>query len=65
MFFFKTYIIVLITIILSYFTLVFGELVPKRLGMKNAEKMAYAAVGVIKGISIVTKPFVKFLIEKC
>jgi len=53
--------IVLITIILSYFTLVFGELVPKRLGMKNAEKMAYAAVGVIKGISIVTKPFVKFL----
>jgi len=53
--------IVLITIILSYFTLVFGELVPKRLGMKNAEKMAFAAVGVIKGISIVTKPFVKFL----
>ena len=53
--------IVLITIILSYFTLVFGELVPKRLGMKNAEKMAYSAVGVIKGISIVTKPFVKFL----
>ena len=53
--------IVLITIVLSYFTLIFGELVPKRLGMKNAEKMAYAAVGVIKGISIVTKPFVKFL----
>ena len=53
--------IVLITIILSYFTLVFGELVPKRLGMKNAEKMAYAAVGIIKGISIITKPFVKFL----
>ena len=53
--------IILITIILSYFTLVFGELVPKRLGMKNAEKMAYTAVGVIKGISIVTKPFVKFL----
>jgi len=53
--------IVLITIILSYFTLVFGELVPKRLGMKNAEKMAFAAVGVVKGISIVTKPFVKFL----
>ena len=53
--------IVLITIVLSYFTLIFGELVPKRLGMKNAEKMAYAAVGIIKGISIITKPFVKFL----
>lgn len=53
--------IILITIILSYFTLVFGELVPKRLGMKNAEKMAYTAVGIIKGISIITKPFVKFL----
>ena len=53
--------IVLITIILSYFTLVFGELVPKRLAMKNYEKIAYASVGVIRAISIVTAPFVKFL----
>ena len=33
--------IVLITIILSFFTLVFGELVPKRLAMKYYEKISY------------------------
>ena len=53
--------IVLITIILSYFTLIFGELVPKRIGMKNCEKMAFASIGIIKGISTITAPFVKFL----
>ena len=53
--------IVIITIILSFFTLVFGELVPKRLAMKYYEKIAYATIGVIRGISIVTAPFVKLL----
>ena len=33
--------IIIITILLSYFTLVFGELVPKRLAMKYCEKFAY------------------------
>lgn len=53
--------IIIITIILSYFTLIFGELVPKRLAMKHSEKIAFATIGVIKAISIVTAPFVKFL----
>ena len=53
--------IVVITIILSYFTLVFGELVPKRLAMKYYEKIAFGTVGIIKFISIITAPFVKFL----
>ncbi|MCI9365375.1 MAG: HlyC/CorC family transporter [Clostridia bacterium] len=53
--------IVVITIILSYFTLIFGELVPKRLAMRNSEKIAFATIGVIKTISVVTAPFVKFL----
>ena len=53
--------IVLITIILSYFTLVFGELVPKRIAMKNYEKIAYASIGIIRTISIITAPFVRFL----
>lgn len=53
--------IVLITIILSFFTLVFGELVPKRLAMKYYEKISYATIGVIRGISVVTAPFVKLL----
>lgn len=53
--------IILITIILSYFTLIFGELVPKRIAMKYYEKIAFATIGVIRFISIVTAPFVKFL----
>ena len=53
--------IVLITIILSFFTLVFGELVPKRLAMKYYEKISFATIGVIRGISLVTAPFVKLL----
>ena len=53
--------IILITIILSYFTLIFGELVPKRLAMKNSEKIAYVSVGSIRAISIFAAPFVKFL----
>lgn len=53
--------IVIITIILSFFTLVFGELVPKRLGMKYYEKVAYASIGIIRFISIIASPFVKIL----
>lgn len=53
--------IVIITIILSFFTLVFGELVPKRLAMKHYEKISYATIGVIRVISILTAPFVKIL----
>ena len=53
--------IILITIILSFFTLIFGELVPKRLAMKNYEKIAFGSIGIIRGISIVTSPFVKLL----
>lgn len=57
----KSISIIIITIILSFFTLVFGELVPKRLAMKHYEKISFATIGVIKGISIVTAPFVKLL----
>ena len=53
--------IILITIILSFFTLVFGELVPKRLAMKNYEKISFSTIGIIRAISIITSPFVRFL----
>ena len=53
--------IIIITMILSYFTLIFGELVPKRVAMKYSEKLAFASIGIIKTISILTAPFVKFL----
>ncbi len=57
----KSISIVIITIILSYFTLVFGELVPKRIAMRYYEKVSFASVGIIKTISVITAPFVKFL----
>ena len=57
----KSISIILITMILSYFTLVFGELVPKRVAMKNYEKLAYSTIGIVRAISIITAPFVKLL----
>ncbi len=53
--------IIIITLILSFFTLVFGELVPKRLAMKHYEKIAFATIGVIRFIYLGTIPFVKLL----
>lgn len=57
----KSLAIIFITIILSFFTLVFGELVPKRIAMKHYEKISFATIGVIRTISILTAPFVKLL----
>ena len=57
----KSISIIIITIILSYFTLIFGELVPKRIAMKHYEKVSYFTVGFIRGLSLITYPFVKFL----
>ena len=53
--------IVIITLILSFFTLVFGELVPKRLAMKYYEKISFGTIGAIRAISLLTAPFVKLL----
>ena len=53
--------IVLITIILSYFTLIFGELVPKRLAMKNPEKISLIISGLIFSVSKIFSPIVWLL----
>ena len=53
--------IVLITLVLSYFSLVLGELVPKRVAMKNPEKVAFSSIRFIKFIYTITSPFVKLL----
>lgn len=53
--------VILITIILSYFTLIFGELVPKRIAMKNSEKMALMLSGAVSGISKFFSPLVTLL----
>lgn len=52
---------VVITVVLSYFSLVLGELVPKRVAQKYPEKWAFAAAGLVRGFGVATKPFVKFL----
>jgi putative hemolysin len=53
--------VIVITFILAYFTLVLGELVPKRLAMKYPEKVARMASGVIRGTSVVFKPLIWLL----
>lgn len=53
--------VVLITLILSYFTLIFGELVPKRLAMQNSEKIALGVSGILSLIASVFKPIVWLL----
>lgn len=53
--------VVIITIILSYFTLVFGELVPKRIAMKKSEPIAMFVVRPLTILLALTLPFVKFL----
>ena len=53
--------VVIITILLSYFTLVFGELVPKQVAMRKAEKLALGMSGLISGISKLCAPLVWLL----
>lgn len=53
--------LIVVTIILSYITLVFGELLPKRLALQNSQKIAMYAVKPIMLISKITIPFVKLL----
>ncbi|XOQ47576.1 MAG: Magnesium and cobalt efflux protein CorC [Eubacteriales bacterium] len=52
---------VLITLLLSYFSLVLGELVPKKIAMQRAEQLSFRFVGILQGTSTVFKPFIAFL----
>ena len=53
--------VVIITLILSYFTLVLGELVPKRIAQQKAESFSMFVVGPIRLFSKITAPIVKLL----
>ena len=53
--------VIFITLVLSYFTLIFGELVPKRIAMKKAEALALNVSGIVGGISVLFKPVVWLL----
>lgn len=57
----NTLAVIVITLILSYFTLIFGELVPKRIAMKKSEQLALAISGLVSAISVLCKPIVWFL----
>lgn len=52
---------VIFTIILSYITIVFGELVPKRLALVKSEQFARFSVGPIRFINFIFKPFIFIL----
>ena len=53
--------VILVTLILSYFTLVLGELVPKRWAMKHKEKLANGVCGAISVLTVILKPVIWFL----
>lgn len=57
----NTIIVIAITLILSYFTLVFGELVPKRIAMRSPEKIGMKVAGLINALAKVMSPFVWLL----
>ncbi|ERI99321.1 hemolysin family protein [bacterium 210820-DFI.6.52] len=55
--------LVLITLLLSYFTIVFGELVPKRIAMRKAQAVALRVAGVISLFYRIARPFVWLLAQ--
>lgn len=53
--------VVLITLVLSFFTLVLGELVPKRIAMSHKEKLAEGVCGFITVLTVILKPVIWLL----
>ncbi|WP_367926138.1 hemolysin family protein [uncultured Ruthenibacterium sp.] len=53
--------VIFITVILSYFTLILGELVPKRIAMQKPMQVARFTCGVVYGLSVVMRPVIWFL----
>ncbi len=59
--FIKTVLVVLITIVLAYFTLIFGELVPKKIAINDPYRVAKKYVDFINVVGIIFYPLIKFL----
>lgn len=53
--------LIVMTLLISFITLVLGELVPKRLALQNSEMVSLKVAGIIRFVSIVFAPVVKFL----
>ena len=54
----ETVFVVVITLLLSFFSIVLGELVPKKIAIKNAEKLSLGLCGFIRFVAIIFAPFV-------
>ncbi|MBQ8379788.1 MAG: HlyC/CorC family transporter [Clostridia bacterium] len=57
----ETITIILVTLVLSYFTLVLGELLPKRIALAYPEKVSYLVVNIIYILEKILYPFVWLL----
>ncbi len=57
----RSFVPLVITLIMSFFSIVFGELVPKRIAMQNKEKVSYALSGTLSFISKAFAPLVWLL----
>ena len=57
----ENFLMIVITLILSYFTLVFGELVPKKIGLSNPTKVASITIDFISTIAIIANPLIILL----
>ena len=57
-FVYESVFVIVITLILSFFSIVFGELVPKKIAMKNAEKLSLGIAGFIRFVSVIFAPLV-------
>lgn len=56
-----TVVLVILTVVLSYITLVFGELVPKRVAIYYPDRIAYSVAGTLSFCYKIFRPFVALL----
>lgn len=56
-----TVLIIIITIILSYFTLVFGELIPKKIGLAYSKQLAFTMINPLNIVLLIFKPLIIIL----
>ena len=61
----ETIAVVVITLLLSVLTLIFGELLPKKIALTSPEKIAMNVAGPINIVRVLTIPLVKFLSGSC
>ncbi len=57
----ETIALALVVLVITYLSLVLGELVPKRLAMNNPERIASALAPLMRGLSVITAPAVRLL----